>query len=71
MKNKATIKSVVPLRLNRSELAVPGSRPEIFEKAAESNSDAIFLDLEDSVSMGGAAALKAASYLRKIGLLAA
>ena len=28
-------------------------------------------DLEDSVSMGGAAALKAASYLRKTGLLAA
>ena len=28
-------------------------------------------DLEDSVSMGGAAALKAAAYLRKTGLLAA
>ena len=41
----------IPIRLNRSELAVPGSRPEIFEKAAESNSDAIFLDLEDSVSL--------------------
>jgi len=27
--------------------------------------------LEDSVSMGGAAALKAAAYLRKTGLLAA
>ena len=51
MKNKVTIKSVVPLRLNRSELAVPGSRPEIFEKAAESDSDAIFLDLEDSVAV--------------------
>ena len=32
----------------RSVLAVPGSRPEIFEKAATS-SDAVFLDLEDSV----------------------
>ena len=28
-------------------------------------------DLEDSVSMGGSAALKAAAYLRKTGLLAA
>ncbi len=51
MKKQATSKSVVPFRLNRSELAVPGSRPEIFEKAAESDSDAIFLDLEDSVSV--------------------
>ena len=51
MKNQDTIKSVVPFRLNRSELAVPGSRPEFFEKAAESDSDAIFLDLEDSVSV--------------------
>ena len=44
-------KNIVPFRLNRSELAVPGSRPEIFEKAARSKSDAIFLDLEDSVSV--------------------
>ena len=51
MKNQVTINNIVPLRLNRSELAVPGSRPEIFEKAAESNSDVIFLDLEDAVSV--------------------
>lgn len=37
-------------RLNRSELAVPGSRPELFEKAAESAVDVIFLDLEDAVA---------------------
>lgn len=36
-------------RLNRSELAVPGNRPEFFEKAAHSNADVLFLDLEDSV----------------------
>ena len=37
-------------RLNRSELAVPGSSPEFFEKAAKSDSDVIFLDLEDAVA---------------------
>ena len=37
-------------RLNRSELAVPGSRPQLFEKAAESDADVIFLDLEDAVA---------------------
>ena len=37
-------------RLNRSELAVPGSSPDFFEKAAKSDADVIFLDLEDSVA---------------------
>jgi malyl-CoA/(S)-citramalyl-CoA lyase len=37
-------------RLNRSELAVPGSNPSLFEKAAASNVDVIFLDLEDAVA---------------------
>ena len=37
-------------RLQRSELAVPGSSPKMFEKALNSNSDYIFLDLEDAVS---------------------
>jgi len=37
-------------RLNRSELAVPGSRPELFEKAAKSDVDVIFLDCEDAVA---------------------
>ena len=37
-------------RLNRSELAVPGSSPQLFEKAARSSADIIFLDLEDAVA---------------------
>jgi malyl-CoA/(S)-citramalyl-CoA lyase len=37
-------------RLTRSELAVPGSTPALFEKAARSAADVIFLDLEDAVA---------------------
>jgi len=37
-------------RLNRSQLFGPGSRPEIFEKMANSTADVINLDLEDSVA---------------------
>ncbi len=37
-------------RLHRSELAVPGSDPRLFEKAAASNADYVFLDLEDAVA---------------------
>lgn len=39
-----------PARLNRSELAVPGSQPQLFEKAAKSTADVVFLDLEDAVA---------------------
>ena len=39
-----------PARLNRSELAVPGSQPQMFEKAAKSAADVVFLDLEDAVA---------------------
>jgi malyl-CoA/(S)-citramalyl-CoA lyase len=39
-------------RLHRSELAVPGSNPGMFEKAAKSAADIIFLDLEDAVAPG-------------------
>jgi len=39
-------------RLQRSELAVPGSNPGMFEKAANSAADFVFLDLEDAVSPG-------------------
>ncbi|WP_102106574.1 HpcH/HpaI aldolase/citrate lyase family protein [Oceaniglobus roseus] len=39
-----------PARLNRSELAVPGSQPQMFEKAAQSDVDVVFLDLEDAVA---------------------
>ena len=37
-------------RLNRSELFVPGSKPELFEKAIQSNADVICMDLEDAVA---------------------
>ncbi|MCG8354143.1 MAG: aldolase/citrate lyase family protein, partial [Kiloniellales bacterium] len=45
-----TIIEPAPARLNRSELAVPGSNPKLFEKAAASAADVIFLDLEDAVA---------------------
>ncbi|HWA43018.1 MAG TPA: CoA ester lyase [Hypericibacter adhaerens] len=47
-----TFKTVeqAPARLNRSELAVPGSQPQLFEKAAKSAADVVFLDLEDAVA---------------------
>jgi citrate lyase beta subunit len=38
------------VRLQRSELAVPGSRPELFDKAASGPADYVFLDLEDAVA---------------------
>jgi len=37
-------------RLQRSELAVPGSQPAMFKKAFESDADVVFLDLEDAVA---------------------
>ncbi len=39
-----------PARLQRSELAVPGSNPALFEKALNSAVDYVFLDLEDAVA---------------------
>jgi len=39
-------------RLQRSELAVPGSNPVLFAKAAASDVDYVFLDLEDAVAPG-------------------
>jgi citrate lyase subunit beta/citryl-CoA lyase len=43
---------VIPARtrLQRSELAVPGSNPHMFEKAANSEADFVFLDCEDAVA---------------------
>ena len=41
-----------PTRLQRSELAVPGSNPALFEKALNSAVDYVFLDLEDAVAPG-------------------
>ena len=43
-------------RLQRSELAVPGSQPAMFRKALEGEADYIFLDLEDAVAPGIGAA---------------
>ena len=40
----------VPPRLYRSKLFVPGSRPQLFEKAAASAADVVCLDLEDAVA---------------------
>jgi malyl-CoA/(S)-citramalyl-CoA lyase len=40
------------LRLNRSQLIVPGVRPELFAKAVRSDADVMVLDLEDSVAAG-------------------
>jgi malyl-CoA/(S)-citramalyl-CoA lyase len=37
-------------RVQRCELAVPGSNPDMFEKAIQSGADFIFLDLEDAVA---------------------
>ena len=47
-----SFKTITPAtaRLNRSELAVPGSSPKFFEKAAKGDADVIFLDLEDAVA---------------------
>jgi citrate lyase subunit beta/citryl-CoA lyase len=39
-------------RLQRSELAVPGSQPNLFKKALDSAADYVFLDLEDAVAPG-------------------
>ena len=45
-----TLIEQAPPRLNRSELAVPGSSPQFFEKAAKGAADVVFLDLEDAVA---------------------
>jgi malyl-CoA/(S)-citramalyl-CoA lyase len=45
-----TTLSNAPVRLYRSKLFVPGSRPALFEKAAASAADVVCLDLEDAVA---------------------
>ncbi|MBC6405210.1 MAG: CoA ester lyase [Rhodospirillales bacterium] len=45
-----TIAEQAQARLNRSELAVPGSNYRFIEKAADSAADIVFLDLEDAVA---------------------
>lgn len=39
-----------PNRLRRSELSTPGTSPKMIEKAAASDADLVFLDLEDAVA---------------------
>jgi citrate lyase subunit beta/citryl-CoA lyase len=39
-----------PMRLRRSCLAVPGSDPKMLRRAADTNADQVFLDLEDAVA---------------------
>ncbi|MGR3912955.1 MAG: aldolase/citrate lyase family protein, partial [Gammaproteobacteria bacterium] len=45
-----TLYPPVRARLQRSELAVPGSNPAMIDKAAGSDADYVFLDLEDAVA---------------------
>jgi len=44
------VHEMVKQRLQRSELAVPGSNPKMIEKALSSAADFVFLDLEDAVA---------------------
>jgi len=46
----ATVIEQARPRLHRSELAVPGSNPGFFEKAAATAADVVFLDVEDAVA---------------------
>jgi malyl-CoA/(S)-citramalyl-CoA lyase len=46
MFNRASL----PARIQRSELAVPATSQQFFEKAAKGPADSIFLDLEDAVA---------------------
>lgn len=47
------------MRLRRSELSTPGSSEKMMAKAAASNADLVFLDLEDSVAPNEKAAARA------------
>ena len=46
----------------RSKLFVPGSRPELFEKAAGSAADALSFDLEDAVAQEKKAEARSTSH---------
>ena len=50
MRTSFTIPTPCTPRLNRSELAVPATRTELFEKAVKGPADVIFLDVEDSTA---------------------
>lgn len=44
--------------LRRSLLAVPGAKPDLFEKALNGDADRVFLDLEDAVTIADKAAAR-------------
>lgn len=48
-----------PVRLFRSTLSVPGSRPERFAKAIASDADIVIIDLEDAVAANDKASARA------------
>ncbi|MBC7133005.1 MAG: CoA ester lyase [Roseovarius sp.] len=50
-----------PVRVHRSELAVPATSEKFFAKAAQGPADVIFLDLEDAVSPNRKEAARAAA----------
>ena len=47
-----------PMRLRRSQLAVPGSSEKMLIKAAASEADHVFCDLEDAVAPSAKAAAR-------------
>lgn len=47
-----------PMRLRRSQLAVPGSSEKMLTKAAASAADHVFCDLEDAVAPSAKAAAR-------------
>jgi citrate lyase subunit beta/citryl-CoA lyase len=58
--------------LMRSKLFVPGSRPELFEKALASAADAVSFDLEDAVAQSQKSQARShlATFLRSVALTA-
>ncbi len=54
----ATLIAPATARLQRSQLAVPASNTALFEKAARSQAEVIFLDCEDAVAPGEKAAAR-------------
>lgn len=52
------MKPLLSIANSRTFLFVPGNRPERFLKAAQSGSDAVILDLEDSVPLHGKSAAR-------------
>lgn len=43
-----------PAQLNGSDIAIPGSRPRMFEKAVKSSADVVVVDLEAAAKTNAA-----------------